>query len=167
MINLDNGPFRIFCLLVLCAFVLCCCCCCCCRRCRCRLFLVCFIHVSHRTIMKCHYNHIPYYNITLPNLQTFAHFMMDTMFGLYNLFIFYILQKKNVIKANKIFNMHGVLAFLIKICPLSVVVVGVGVGVVVVVNLFHFHLLFMNHWVHFNQTWHKASFGEGDPSLFK
>ena len=53
-------------------------------------------------------------------------------------------------------------AFLIKICPLSVVVV-----VVVVVNFSHFHLLLQNHWANFNQTCHKASLGEGDSSLFK
>ena len=52
-------------------------------------------------------------------------------------------------------------AFLIKICPLSVAVV-VVVGVVV--NFSHFHLLLQNHWANFNQTWHKASSGEGDCS---
>ena len=51
-------------------------------------------------------------------------------------------------------------AFLIKICPLSVVVV-------VVVNFSHFHLLLQNHWANFNQTWHKAPLGKGDSSLFK
>ena len=51
-------------------------------------------------------------------------------------------------------------AFLIKICPLSVVVV-------VVVNFSHFHLLLQNHWANFNQNWHKASLGKGDSSLFK
>ena len=44
-------------------------------------------------------------------------------------------------------------AFLIKICPLSIVVV---------VNFSHFHLLLQNHLANFNQTWHKASLGEGD-----
>ena len=29
------------------------------------------------------------------------------------------------------------------------------------------NLLLQNHWAHFNQTWHKASLGEGDSSLFK
>ena len=53
-------------------------------------------------------------------------------------------------------------AFLIKICPLFVVVV-----VVVVVNFSHFHLLLQNHWANFNQTWHKTSLGEGNSSLFK
>ena len=53
--------------------------------------------------------------------------------------------------------------FLIKICPLSVVVV----VVVVVVNFSHFHLLLQNHWANFNQTWHKASLGEEDSNLFK
>ena len=47
-------------------------------------------------------------------------------------------------------------------CPVSVVIV-----VVVGVNFSHFHLLLQNHWPNFNQTWHKASFGEGDFSLFK
>ena len=37
-------------------------------------------------------------------------------------------------------------AFLIKICPLSVVVDGVVVVVVVVVNFSHFHLLLQNHY---------------------
>ena len=46
--------------------------------------------------------------------------------------------------------------FLIKICPLSVVVV-----VVVVVNFSHFHFLLQNHWANFNQTWHKASLSKG------
>ena len=41
-------------------------------------------------------------------------------------------------------------AFLITICPLTVFVV-------VVVNFSHFQLLLQNHWVNFNQTWHKAS----------
>ena len=53
-------------------------------------------------------------------------------------------------------------AFLIKICPMSVVVV-----VVVGANFSHFHLLLQNHWVNFKQTWHKASLGEGDSGLFK
>ena len=54
--------------------------------------------------------------------------------------------------------------FLIQICPLSVVVVGV---VVVVIKFSHFHLLFQKHWAKFKQTWHKASLGEGESSLFK
>ena len=29
------------------------------------------------------------------------------------------------------------------------------------------YLLLQNHWPNFNQTWHKASLGEGDSSLFK
>ena len=44
----------------------------------------------------------------------------------------------------------------------NVVVVVVGV----VVNFSHFHLL-QNHWANFNQTWHKASLGEGNSSLMK
>ena len=40
-------------------------------------------------------------------------------------------------------------------------------SVVVVVNFLHFHLLLQNHWTNFNQTWHKASLGVGDSSLFK
>ena len=35
------------------------------------------------------------------------------------------------------------------------------------VNFSYFHLLLQNHWANFNQTWHKASLGEGDSSLFK
>ena len=33
--------------------------------------------------------------------------------------------------------------------------------------LSHFHLLLQNHWANFNQTWHKASLGEGNSSFFK
>ena len=50
-------------------------------------------------------------------------------------------------------------AFVIKICPLSVVLV--------IVNFSHFHPLLQNHRANFNQTWHKASLGEGNSSLFK
>ena len=35
------------------------------------------------------------------------------------------------------------------------------------VNFSYFRLLLQNHWANFNQTWHKASLGEGDSSLFK
>ena len=35
------------------------------------------------------------------------------------------------------------------------------------VNFSHNHHLLQNHWANFNQTWHKASSGEGDSSLFK
>ena len=35
------------------------------------------------------------------------------------------------------------------------------------VNFSHFQLLLQNHWANFNQTWHKASEGKGDSSLFK
>ena len=35
------------------------------------------------------------------------------------------------------------------------------------VNFSHFHLLLKNHWANFNQTWHKASLGDRDSSLFK
>ena len=48
---------------------------------------------------------------------------------------------------------------------LSVIVFGVivhGIGIGVVLNFSHFHLLLQNHWANFNQTWHKASLGEGD-----
>ena len=37
-------------------------------------------------------------------------------------------------------------------------------------NVFSSHepnLLFQNRWANFNQTWHKASVGEGGQSLFK
>ena len=49
-------------------------------------------------------------------------------------------------------------SLLIKICSLCVVVV--------VVIFSHFHLL-QSLWANFNQTWHKASLGEGDSSLYK
>lgn len=50
-------------------------------------------------------------------------------------------------------------AYLIKICPLSVVVVCVIVAIVV--NFSHFHVLFKKHWAYFNQTLHKESLGKG------
>ena len=53
-------------------------------------------------------------------------------------------------------------AYLIKFCPLSMFVI-----VVVVVNFSPFHLHLQKQWANFNQTWHKASFGEGELSLFK
>ena len=43
----------------------------------------------------------------------------------------------------------------------------VGVVVDVGVNFTHFHILLQNHGANFNQTWHKASLGRGDSSLFK
>ena len=45
-------------------------------------------------------------------------------------------------------------AFLIKICPLSVVVI-VVVFVFIVLNFSHFDLLLQNQWANFNQTWHE------------
>ena len=42
-----------------------------------------------------------------------------------------------------------------------------SVVVDIVVNFSHFCLLLQNHWTNFNQTWHNASLGEGDSSLFK
>ena len=48
-------------------------------------------------------------------------------------------------------------ACLIKICQLSVFVV----------NFSHFHFLLQNHWIYFNQTWHKPSIAEQNSSLFK
>ena len=52
------------------------------------------------------------------------------------------------------------LALLIEICPLSVAVV--------VINVSHFLLLCLqNHLTNFNLTWHKASMGEMNSSLFK
>ena len=35
------------------------------------------------------------------------------------------------------------------------------------VNFSYFRLLLQNHWANFNQTWHKASLGEGDSSQMK
>ena len=61
-------------------------------------------------------------------------------------------------KCSPIFSWRLKWAFLIKICPLSVVVV--------VVIFSHFHLL-QNRWANLNQTWQIASLGEGDSSLFK
>ena len=46
-------------------------------------------------------------------------------------------------------------SFFIACCPLSVCVH-------LFVNFSHCHLLFQNHWTNFNQTWHKASLGEGN-----
>ena len=48
-------------------------------------------------------------------------------------------------------------AFLIACRPSSVCP-----SVCLSVNFSHFHLLLQNHWANFNQTWHKASLGEGD-----
>ena len=42
-----------------------------------------------------------------------------------------------------------------------------SIVVIVVVNFSYFHLLLQNHWANFNQTWHKAFFGDEDWSLFK
>ena len=50
-------------------------------------------------------------------------------------------------------------AFLIKICPLSVVVVGIIVAIVVIFS--YFHVLFKNSWANFNQTLNKESLGKG------
>ena len=50
------------------------------------------------------------------------------------------------------------LAFLIKICLLFVVLV--------ILNFSQFHLLLKYHWTNFNQTWHTASLGDDDSSLF-
>ena len=50
---------------------------------------------------------------------------------------------------------------------LSSVCLSVCLSVRPSVNFSHFHLLLQNHWANFNQTWHKASLGEGDSSLFK
>ena len=49
----------------------------------------------------------------------------------------------------------------------SVVYLSVCLSVRLSVNFSHFHLLLQNHRANFNQTWHKASLGEGDSSLFK
>ena len=57
-------------------------------------------------------------------------------------------------------------AFLIT-CRPSSVCLSVCVSVRPSINFSHFHLLLQNHWANFNQTWHKASLGEGDSSLFK
>ena len=51
-------------------------------------------------------------------------------------------------------------AFLIEICPLSIVVI---VGVVV--NFSLFPLLLKNQWANFNQTSYKASLSTGDSSF--
>ena len=49
----------------------------------------------------------------------------------------------------------------------SVLCPSVRLSVCLSVNFSHFHLLLQNHCANFNQTWHKASLGEGDSSLFK
>ena len=48
---------------------------------------------------------------------------------------------------------------------MSVVVVVVVFVVVVIFS--HFHHILQIQWVNFNQTWHKASLGKGNSSLFK
>ena len=57
-------------------------------------------------------------------------------------------------------------AFLIT-CHPSSVCLSVCPSIRLSVNFSHFHLLLQNHWANFNQTWHKASLGEGNSSLFK
>ena len=52
-------------------------------------------------------------------------------------------------------------AFLIKMCPFSIVVV----VVFVVVKFSYFHILLQHHWANFKVT-HKTSLGEGDSGLF-
>ena len=47
------------------------------------------------------------------------------------------------------------------VCP------SVCLSVCLSVNFSYFRLLLKNHWANLNQTWHKASLGEGDSSLFK
>ena len=49
----------------------------------------------------------------------------------------------------------------------SVVCLSVRMSVRPSVNFSQFHLLLQNHWANLNQTWHKASLGKGDSSLFK
>ena len=56
-------------------------------------------------------------------------------------------------------------AFLITYRPSSVCL-SVRPSVRLSVNFSHF-LLLQNHWANFNQTWHRASLGEGYSSLFK
>ena len=61
-------------------------------------------------------------------------------------------------------------AFLIKICPCPLSSCKGYIRVLkcnenTVMNLKN--LLLQNHWVKFNQTWHNASLGEGDSSLFE
>ena len=51
------------------------------------------------------------------------------------------------------------------VCPS--VRLSVRTSVCLFVNFSRFHLLLQNHWANFNQTWQKASLGEGDSSLFK
>ena len=62
-------------------------------------------------------------------------------------------------------------AFLIKICPLSVVVIVIVVVVVVVVgvvvNSHIFIIFFRTTGLISGLTWHKTSLGEGGSSLYK
>ena len=57
-------------------------------------------------------------------------------------------------------------AFLIAFRPSSVCL-SVCLSVRLSVNFSYFRLLLKNHWANFNQTWHKASLGDGDSNLFK
>ena len=47
----------------------------------------------------------------------------------------------------------------------SVVCLSVFPSVRLTVNFSYFRLLLKNHWVHFNQIWHKTSLGEGNSSF--
>ena len=83
---------------------------------------------------------------------------------LYCMYKYYILLKmlnvtlaENLRGAQKVLDRHCKILVAHTICLLSVIVF---------VNFSHF-LLHQNHWANFNQTWHKASLGEGDSCLFK
>ena len=52
---------------------------------------------------------------------------------------------------------------LLSVCPS----VSICLSVCPSVNFSHFQVLLQNHCTIFNQTWHKASYGGGDSSLFK
>ena len=116
-----------------------------------RLVLLCHLHKGdHRNIsLKSTFNQ---QQLTSPSIWSNEGCKVNIFRSLY----------LGIFRSSCLVHMQVVVFFLIKICPLSVVDV-----VVVVVNFLHLHLLLQNHWANFNQTWHKASFGEEDSSLFK
>ena len=84
---------------------------------------------------------------------------------LYFKYKYYIpLKMLNVTRAE---NIRGDQKVLGRHCKILVAFSVCLLFVIVLVNFSHFILLHQNHRANFNQTWHKASFGEEDACLFK
>ena len=75
--------------------------------------------------------------------------------------IYYVVFSSPELKAQVSFSDHLSSVVCLSVRP------SVCLSVRLSVNFTHFHLLLQNHWAKFNQTWHKASLGKGDSSLFK